>query len=344
MAMSPDRRHGCRPMRRALNGRMPPRDEHRPGRLLATIAAGIVALAGCASQREGTRKPRELAAESGDSAKERLYFIDGGAGRLRVSDGGSAGTPVLFVHGLGCRIDCWRAQLDHLRPSRRAVAYDQRGHGDSDRARDGVYTIEALADDLEAVVDALGLERFFLVGHSMAGQVLTAYAARHPEKMAGLLYADAQGDFHQATPEQREAFVAQAEAKDFDLKAQYEEVIGPSARPETRERVLAAVELMDAEAVPALRRSMAGFVATPLLAKYAGPRLAIDDASGEYPQFLLVGLLPKLPRKTLANVSHWLMMDDPASFDRALDGFVGFVRAEHSNEPIEGGGSQTIGR
>jgi pimeloyl-ACP methyl ester carboxylesterase len=323
---------------------MPPRDEHGPGRLLATIAAGIVALAGCASQRDGTRKPRELAAESGDSAKERLYFIDGTAGRLRVSDAGSAGTPVLFVHGLGCRIDCWRAQLDHLRPSRRAIAYDQRGHGDSDRARDRVYTIDALADDLEAVVEALELARFFLVGHSMAGQVLTAYAARHPEKVAGLLYADALGDLHAARPSQREAFVAQAEAKDFDAKAEYEEMIGPSARPETRERVLAAVELMDAEAVPALRRSMASFVAAPLLARYAGPRLAVDDASGEDPRFLLVGLLPQLPRKTLANVSHWLMMDDPAGFDRALDGFVGFVRAEHSDEPIEGGGSQTIGR
>jgi pimeloyl-ACP methyl ester carboxylesterase len=323
---------------------MPPRDESAPGRLLVAIAAGIVLLAACASQRDGTRKPRDLAAESGDSARENLYFIDGKAGRLRISDGGSAGTPVLFLHGLGCRIECWRAQLAHLRPFRRAVAYDQRGHGDSDRARDGVYTIEALADDLEAVVDALGLERFFLVGHSMSGQVLTAYAARHPEKVAGLLYADAQGDLQQATPEQREAFVAQAEAKDFDVKAHYEEVIGPSARPETRERVLAAVELMDAEAVPALRRSMAGFVAAPLLAKYAGPRLAVDDSSGQYPQFLLVGLLPRVPRKTLGNVSHWLMMDDPAGFDRALDGFTGFVRGEHSDEPIEGGGSQTIGR
>ena len=132
---------------------MPPRDESGPGRLLATIAAGIVALGACASQRDGTREPRGLAAEPGDSAKERLYFIDGKAGRLRISDGGHEGTPVLFLHGLGCRIDCWRAQLDHLRPFRRAVTYDQRGHGDSDRARDGVYTIAALAEDLEAVVD-----------------------------------------------------------------------------------------------------------------------------------------------------------------------------------------------
>jgi pimeloyl-ACP methyl ester carboxylesterase len=323
---------------------MPPRDESGPGRLLATIAAGIVALGACASQRDGTREPRGLAAEPGDSAKERLYFIDGKAGRLRISDGGHEGTPVLFLHGLGCRIDCWRAQLDHLRPFRRAVAYDQRGHGDSDRARDGVYTIAALAEDLEAVVEALGLERFFLVGHSLAGQVLTAYAARHPEKVAGLLYADALGDFHLAPPGQREAFVAQAEAKDFDARAMYEEMMGPSARPETRERVLAAAERMDAKAVPALHRSMAGFVAGPLLAKYAGLRLAVDDASGQYPQFLLVGLLPQVPRKTLAHVSHWLMMDDPAGFDLALDGLIGVVRAEHWDEPIEGAGSQTIGR
>src|SRR5258708_9877088 len=134
----------------------------------ATVAAGIGALAACASQRDGTRKLRGPSAASGDAANESVYFIDGKAGRLRISDGGSEGTSVLFVHGLGCRIDCWRAQLDHLRPFRRAIAYDQRGHGDSDRSRAGVYTIEALADDLEAVVGPLGLERVFLVGPSMA--------------------------------------------------------------------------------------------------------------------------------------------------------------------------------
>jgi hypothetical protein len=43
----------------------------------------------------------------------------------------------------------WRAQLEHLRVNRRVVAFDRRGHGASDRARDGVYRIEALAEDLD---------------------------------------------------------------------------------------------------------------------------------------------------------------------------------------------------
>ena len=96
----------------------------------------------------------------------------------------------------GNDLDAWREQLDRLRPYRRAVAYDQRGHGGSDRPRDGVYTVEALAADLEAVADALGLKRFVLVGHSLSGAVLSAYAGAHPDLVAGPVYADAVGDFH----------------------------------------------------------------------------------------------------------------------------------------------------
>src|SRR5215468_8787615 len=91
-------------------------------------------------------------------------FLEGGAGRLRVSDGGAGGIPVVFHHGLGSDWSCWQAQLDHLRATRRAVAFDARGHGESDRAP--AYTIEALADDLDRVVAQLGISRFVLVGHS----------------------------------------------------------------------------------------------------------------------------------------------------------------------------------
>ena len=112
------------------------------------LPLALAALAACA----GSRPPPQGAAE-------RFLSVEGGAGRLRVSDGGSGEPAVVFLHGLGSDLEAWRAQLDHLRLGRRAVAYDQRGHGGSDPARDGVYTVEALAADLGAVVRALGLRR-----------------------------------------------------------------------------------------------------------------------------------------------------------------------------------------
>ena len=63
-------------------------------------------------------------------------FVSGPQGRLHVDDGGQGpGVPVLFVHGNTGNLTQWRAQLDHVRTSRRAVAFDLRGMGQSELAR-----------------------------------------------------------------------------------------------------------------------------------------------------------------------------------------------------------------
>src|SRR5260221_10321596 len=140
--------------------------------------------------------PRAGASVEGQAiAMERLVTIEGPAGRLALSDGGAgAGVPVLFVHGMAGSKEVWRGTLERLRATRRAAALDLRGHGDSDGARDGVWTIEALAADVDAAARSLGLERFVLVGHSMGGQVLCAYAGAHPGTVAGLFFVDPVGD------------------------------------------------------------------------------------------------------------------------------------------------------
>src|SRR5713101_2687482 len=118
------------------------------------------------------------------AAGERFSFVQGGAGRLRVSDDGEGGVPVVMVHGLGSELETWRPVLDRLRRSRRAVAYDQRGHGQSDPA--GEYSISALAGDLARVVEELRLPRFWLAGHSFSGTVVSAYAAEQDRKSTRL--------------------------------------------------------------------------------------------------------------------------------------------------------------
>lgn len=259
--------------------------------------------------------------------RERILLVDGGAGRLRVSDGGAGEPAVVFLHGLGSDLETWRAQLDHLRPGRRAVAYDQRGHGGSDRARDGVYTIEALARDLEAVANALGLRTFFLVGHSLSGTVITSYAGAHPERVAGLVYVDAVGDFG-AVPGVMEQQLRAEESPAFGAAqraAFFAGMLGPPAKAATRDHVLAALARLDPPAFAALRRSMADFRVGGRLSSYRAPILAIEAVGAEYP-IMASKVIAGATRTTLSGVSHWLMMDDPEAFDRALDPFIGFSR------------------
>ena len=73
------------------------------------------------------------------------------------------------------------------------VAVDLRGHGRSEAPAAGDYAVESLAADIAAVVDALGLGRFVLVGHSMGGAAALAYADAHPERVAGLVLVGTPG-------------------------------------------------------------------------------------------------------------------------------------------------------
>ena len=278
-----------------------------------SLPLALAALAACAAARP---PPRGTA--------ERFLSVNGGAGRLRVSDGGAGEPAVVFLHGLGSDLEAWRAQLDHLRPGRRAVAYDQRGHGGSDPARDGVYTVEALAADLDVVIRTLGLRRVVLVGHSFSGTVVTAWAGAHPEPAAGLVYADAVGDFHAVPRQEVDEQVRRDEALGPDPAGRqrvFGEMLGAAARPDTRERVLAAVARLDPPAFAALRRSMFEFRVGDRLAGHRGPVLAIEAEGADYP-IMASRVVPRASRATIPGVSHWLMMDDPAAFNRALDAYL----------------------
>ena len=100
--------------------------------------------------------------------------------------GPEAGPTVVLVHGWTCSIVFWNRQINALLAAGlRVVAYDQRGHGASAVPGWAGPTIEALADDLAAVLDAT-LEpgqRAVLAGHSMGAMTLVAFGARHPEQL-----------------------------------------------------------------------------------------------------------------------------------------------------------------
>ncbi len=80
----------------------------------------------------------------------------------------------------------WRPWLDELSASHTLLRYDGRGCGLSDRTVD-TLSLDTWVADLEAVVDAAGLERFPLLGCSQGCAVAVAYAARHPERVSALV-------------------------------------------------------------------------------------------------------------------------------------------------------------
>lgn len=249
--------------------------------------------------------------------------VDGPAGRIWVDDGGPAGTlPVVIVPSLAASAAQWREQLEALRRERRALLVEVRGHGGSDRPSDGDYSPDAMAADVAAAVDALGLERFVLVGHSMGGSVALAYAGAHPDRVAGLLLVDPNGDARGFPPEEVERFlgVLDSDAYADAIMDHYDAALGP-ATGRVRERVLAELARMPREVVVPVFRAMIAFDPLSALARYHGPRLVVLSPITDTP-IGLHNLVPELPRQRVEGAGHWLHLDQPEEFQRILRGFL----------------------
>jgi len=248
-------------------------------------------------------------------------FVQGPQGRLHVDDGGSgSAVPVLFVHGNGANTTQWRAQLDHLRPSRRAVAFDLRGMGRSDLPANGDYSVAAMANDVEAVANALGLKRFVIVGHSFGGAVVAQYVAKHPERIAGVVYVDAAGNV-KITDAQAEKFLKALRTDKDKVVPQWFAPILKGSPPEVQKAILESEHNTPADVIASALNGMRAIDMKALLDAYHGPRLAIAAADIEGPSSLHVQF-PDVPVRKISGTGHWVMMDKPDEFNRVLDAFL----------------------
>ena len=93
--------------------------------------------------------------------------------RLHYVENGS-GAPLVMIPGWSQTAAQFEAQTEGLSASRRVIAFDMRGHGESDKPEHG-YKIQRLAMDLRNAIEALGLERVSLLGHSMGCSVIWCY-------------------------------------------------------------------------------------------------------------------------------------------------------------------------
>jgi pimeloyl-ACP methyl ester carboxylesterase len=115
-------------------------------------------------------------------------FVERDGVRLAVEDSGD-GTPVVLLHGLTAtrRYVVMGSSLLE-RSGHRVVTYDARGHGRSTpAAQRTAYGYDDLQGDLEAVIDALEIERPVLAGASMGAHTLLRFALRRPDRVAGLV-------------------------------------------------------------------------------------------------------------------------------------------------------------
>ncbi|MEU8431487.1 alpha/beta fold hydrolase [Streptomyces sp. NPDC029216] len=103
--------------------------------------------------------------------------------------GPAGGDPLLLLPALGGTADDWALVREALARDRRVYALDLRGHGRSERT--GAYSLELMRDDVLGFLDAVGLDRVDLVGHSMGGVVAQLVAQHSPWRVVRLVLEDA---------------------------------------------------------------------------------------------------------------------------------------------------------
>jgi pimeloyl-ACP methyl ester carboxylesterase len=118
-------------------------------------------------------------------------FVRTEFGTFHVESAGQ-GTPWLFIHGGTASAREWRLVLPGLGEHARCIAMDRLGCGESDRSQQG-YDRRTLTASLFACADALGLDRFGVVGQSMGGFWGLSMAFAHPERISGLVLVNSAG-------------------------------------------------------------------------------------------------------------------------------------------------------
>lgn len=247
---------------------------------------------------------------------------------LWYEDTGGDGEVVLFHHGYTGSHDTWPAIIERLAPGRRYVMMDGRGAGDSGRPDDDSYTLEQYTADVIAVVDALGIDTFTYVGHSMGGGIGFLLGLDHGDRLDRLVLVAPIPSGGVAMPADMRA-VAVALWNDRDEAELLRQRMIGAARPEIVDEVLAKNAVGRALSVSRGHyeqswTSMEAFDVTDRLGELTTPTLVIAGAADGLVRANVEDYL-RLPRASLQvfnRVGHSVPGEVPDEFSAVLADFL----------------------
>ena len=243
---------------------------------------------------------------------------------IRYESFGRGEPALVLVHCWSCDRHLWDAVAPRLAKQRRVVTLDLAGHGESGRDRKD-WTIPAFGEDVRAVVEALGLRKVILAGHSMGGPVILEAARRLPGRVVGLVPVDTCLNVEQTNSPEEVAGLIGGFEKDYRDTAerftrQYMFVV--KSDPALVDRVAAKNASAPPEiAIPCLRAAFS-YDARPTLRAVRVPAHAVNadrfptDVEANRRHFASYELT------LMAGVGHYLMLEDPRRFSELLAGAV----------------------
>jgi pimeloyl-ACP methyl ester carboxylesterase len=134
----------------------------------------------------------EMRAKYGGPPSQFVEIGEGVTVHLR-DEGPKDALAIMLLHGSNADLHTWEPWVQALKGQYRVIRFDQVGHGLTGPDPQHDYSRDNYVEDIRQVADRLGLTRFILGGNSMGGKHALAFAAAHPERLAGLVLVDASG-------------------------------------------------------------------------------------------------------------------------------------------------------
>jgi 3-oxoadipate enol-lactonase len=245
-------------------------------------------------------------------------------------DTGGDGPSVLFLHGLGGSANGWLAQLEACRERGwRGIAADQRGAGRSDSPA-GPYSVELWAKDAERLLDALGIERAALVGHSVGCMIAEHVALRLGDRAWALALCGGAMEWRPEAGPVFEQRVKLARAGRMDEIAETVAMTGLSKRcRESDPRLLGLMREIIAsnepqayarcaEATAEARMDDPSALHCPLLA-FCGSE---DPVTPPPVSEAMAAAAPQGHAAVIEGAAHWCMLEDPQGTTATLFAFL----------------------
>jgi pimeloyl-ACP methyl ester carboxylesterase len=264
--------------------------------------------------------------------------------RLQLTQWGApTARPVVMLHGIRGYAETFAGIAAALQPDCRVIAFDQRGRGRSDWDPQQGYYTDAYVNDLANVVDAMGLDRFDLLGHSMGGVNAIVYAARFPERVSRLLVEDAGPGAFEASPGairiRRELATTPSHFATWDDARAFMRVLRPSVTEEAREQRLQSMLRPADGGGFTWQYDHVGIAATrlnpdparvvdlrPYVAELACETLVVRGGKSDYLQPEMVEdmqrLNPRIRSAVVPDAGHYIHDDQPALFNQLVRNFL----------------------
>jgi pimeloyl-ACP methyl ester carboxylesterase len=249
-------------------------------------------------------------------------FADFGGTKVHYNSVGKGSKAIVFIHGWNCNADVWKDSVNAF-PEYRVIAIDLPGHGQSDKPKTD-YTMDYFAKSVEAVLKDAKVGKAVLVGHSMGTPVARQFYRLYPKKTLGIVIVDGllRWIMDKASSD---AFYTALRADYKTTSTQFVDGVIQPVKDEKlkkfiRDTMLSAPDYVGRSAMESFQAEKlwdTDKINVPVLAIMAESPWWASDTDEFY-----ASLAPNLDFRMWQGVSHFLMMEQPEVFNKAVKLYV----------------------